>query len=316
MATPAAASPPTTRSARTSTLHRPVLEDVAPPHRVPDARLRRLRRLLRVLQEGLPGDGRPDGGPHGRRHGRHDVPPGRRAEEARRAGGRPRPRRPVRRGLDPDQVLAALEQASNGARWLAALEAAEPVVQRLGRRRLLPPPPLLGRRPDRAVRGAAPLRRADRGRRGPHPPDRAAGRGARPDRRRVPRAARLRGGEGRLRPDARPVPAGVPLHREPQVLLRALVHHPLLPEDPGVRAAARRPRRGAAAADDVFHLRHVEVEDALADVMLAWASGGTELGGRHWQPIVAERKRTSRRCRPGRRRRRWVRCPRRSTTRP
>ena len=43
-------------------------------------------------------------------------------------------------------------------------------------------------------------------------------------------------------------------------------------------------------ADDVFHLRHVEVEDALADVMLAWASGGTELGARHWQPIVAERK--------------------------
>src|SRR5829696_1041056 len=44
-------------------------------------------------------------------------------------------------------------------------------------------------------------------------------------------------------------------------------------------------------ADDVFHLRHVEVEDALADVMLAWASGGTELGARHWQPIVAQRKR-------------------------
>jgi phosphohistidine swiveling domain-containing protein len=46
-----------------------------------------------------------------------------------------------------------------------------------------------------------------------------------------------------------------------------------------------------AEPEDVFHLRHVEVEDALADVMLAWASGGTELGARHWQPIVAERKR-------------------------
>jgi pyruvate,water dikinase len=43
-------------------------------------------------------------------------------------------------------------------------------------------------------------------------------------------------------------------------------------------------------ADDVFHLRHVEVEDALADVQLAWASGGTELGARHWQPVVARRK--------------------------
>ncbi|MEU2347960.1 PEP-utilizing enzyme [Modestobacter sp. NPDC049651] len=49
--------------------------------------------------------------------------------------------------------------------------------------------------------------------------------------------------------------------------------------------------RGVLAdADDVFHLRHVEVEDALADVQLAWASGGQELGARHWQPIVARRK--------------------------
>ncbi|MDD7964078.1 PEP-utilizing enzyme [Actinomycetospora lemnae] len=45
-----------------------------------------------------------------------------------------------------------------------------------------------------------------------------------------------------------------------------------------------------AETDDVFHLRHVEVEDALADVQLAWASGGRELGARHWQPIVARRK--------------------------
>ena len=96
--------------------------------------------------------------------------------------------------------------------------------------------------------------------------------------------------QGRLRPDARPLPAGLPLHRVAQVLLRALVHHPVLPEDPRVRGAAGRAGR-AADADDVFHLRHVEVEDALADVMLAWASGGTELGARHWQPIVAERKR-------------------------
>ena len=67
-------------------------------------------------------------------------------------------------GAEPAKVLAALgERGDAGARWLAALEAAQgPVVQRLGRRRLLPPPPVLGRRPDRAVRGAAPLRRADR----------------------------------------------------------------------------------------------------------------------------------------------------------
>ena len=40
---------------------------------------------------------------HGRRHGRHHVPPGRRAEEARRAGRRARPRRPVRRGRGAGQ---------------------------------------------------------------------------------------------------------------------------------------------------------------------------------------------------------------------
>ena len=44
-------------------------------------------------------------------------------------------------------------------------------------------------------------------------------------------------------------------------------------------------------AEDVFHLRHTEIEQALTDVMLAWSSGGVELGARHWQPIVAERKR-------------------------
>lgn len=46
-----------------------------------------------------------------------------------------------------------------------------------------------------------------------------------------------------------------------------------------------------AEADDVFHLRHTEVEDALTDVALAWASGGVELGARHWTPIVARRRR-------------------------
>jgi pyruvate, water dikinase len=44
-------------------------------------------------------------------------------------------------------------------------------------------------------------------------------------------------------------------------------------------------------ADDVFHLHHTEVDQALADVMLAWAAGGKPLGGAHFQPLVAERKR-------------------------
>jgi pyruvate, water dikinase len=51
-------------------------------------------------------------------------------------------------------------------------------------------------------------------------------------------------------------------------------------------------RQGVLAeAEDVFHLHHSEVDQALADVMLAWASGGRPLGGAHFQPIVAERKR-------------------------
>ncbi|HKT05325.1 MAG TPA: PEP-utilizing enzyme [Rugosimonospora sp.] len=44
-------------------------------------------------------------------------------------------------------------------------------------------------------------------------------------------------------------------------------------------------------AEDVFHLHHTEVDQALSDVMLAWASGGTPVGGAYFPPIVAERKR-------------------------
>jgi pyruvate, water dikinase len=46
-----------------------------------------------------------------------------------------------------------------------------------------------------------------------------------------------------------------------------------------------------AEAEDVFQLHHSEVDQALADVMLAWAAGGTPLGGAHFGPIIAERKR-------------------------
>jgi pyruvate,water dikinase len=46
-----------------------------------------------------------------------------------------------------------------------------------------------------------------------------------------------------------------------------------------------------ADAGDVFHLYHGEIDQALADVMLAWASGGQPLGAAHLQPVIAERKR-------------------------
>jgi pyruvate, water dikinase len=41
----------------------------------------------------------------------------------------------------------------------------------------------------------------------------------------------------------------------------------------------------------VFQLHHTEVDQALSDVMLAWAAGAPPLGAAHWQPIVASRKR-------------------------
>ncbi len=46
-----------------------------------------------------------------------------------------------------------------------------------------------------------------------------------------------------------------------------------------------------AEAEDVFQLHHTEVDQALADVSLAWAAGGTPLGAAHFGPIIAERKR-------------------------
>jgi pyruvate,water dikinase len=46
-----------------------------------------------------------------------------------------------------------------------------------------------------------------------------------------------------------------------------------------------------AEAEDVFQLHHTEVDQALSDVMLAWAAGADPVGAAHWQPIVASRKR-------------------------
>jgi pyruvate, water dikinase len=46
-----------------------------------------------------------------------------------------------------------------------------------------------------------------------------------------------------------------------------------------------------AEADDIFHLHHTEADEALTDVMLAWAAGSPPVGGAHLPAIVAERKR-------------------------
>jgi pyruvate, water dikinase len=51
-------------------------------------------------------------------------------------------------------------------------------------------------------------------------------------------------------------------------------------------------RRGVLAdTEDIFQLHHSEIDQALADVMLAWAAGSEPLGARHFGPIIAERKR-------------------------
>jgi pyruvate,water dikinase len=43
--------------------------------------------------------------------------------------------------------------------------------------------------------------------------------------------------------------------------------------------------------EDIFHLHHTEVDQALSDIMLAWAAGAEPLGAAHFGPIIAERKR-------------------------
>jgi pyruvate,water dikinase len=42
--------------------------------------------------------------------------------------------------------------------------------------------------------------------------------------------------------------------------------------------------------DDIFQLHHTEVDQALIDVLLAWAAGSEPVGASHWRPIVAERR--------------------------
>jgi len=43
--------------------------------------------------------------------------------------------------------------------------------------------------------------------------------------------------------------------------------------------------------EDFFHMQHTEAKQALTDIMVAWASGSAPVGGPHWKPIIARRKR-------------------------
>ena len=43
-------------------------------------------------------------------------------------------------------------------------------------------------------------------------------------------------------------------------------------------------------AEDVFHLSRTELQSALDELVLVWATGGEPLGPQHWPPIVARRQ--------------------------
>ncbi len=42
--------------------------------------------------------------------------------------------------------------------------------------------------------------------------------------------------------------------------------------------------------EDVFHLTHYELKNAIIDMMTAWSNGSAPRGPRHWPKLVAERK--------------------------
>ena len=45
-----------------------------------------------------------------------------------------------------------------------------------------------------------------------------------------------------------------------------------------------------SSAEDVFHLTHYELEEAIIDLMTAWSNGSAPRGPAHWPKVVAERR--------------------------
>ena len=68
-------------------------------------------------------------------------------------------------------------------------------------------------------------------------------------------------------------------------------------------------------AEDIFQLRHREADEALADLMLAWAAGIPCAGGEHFKPVVKRRREILKAWNSGTRRRRSGRCRMRWKTR-
>ncbi len=136
------------------------------------------------------------------------------------------------------------------------------------------------------------------------------------DRQRLPRPPAHQRREGRLRPDARPVPPGLPLRRGSQVLLRAPLHDPLLPEGQGLRRAAGPPGRHRRGRRRVPPAPHRDRSGAVGRVA---GLGGRQPPARR-QALPAGHRRAQANARglagTGRRRPRSARCPRPSMTRP
>ena len=267
---------------------------LAVPLRAPQPRLRRLHRLLRVLPAGVPGHHRPDDREDGRRHRRPRAAPDDELKRLARLAIELGVADAVKRGDGEDELRAArCATATAGARWLADFEEAkDPWFCFSTGTALLPPPPLLDRRPDAADRDDRLLHRAARR---PARTSTARSRRCSPSATASPPSTasccprRARAG---VRREPRARPHGLPLRREPQLLHRALAPLDVLEQGARARRAARTarlpgrrrghllpaPRRGARGARG-------------ASAHWARAAPGPPAAPRYWPPIVERRKR-------------------------
>ena len=214
-------------------------------------------------------------------------------------------------GRTPAEVLAELERERGGPRLDRRPRVAQaPVVLHVDRRRLLPPPPRLGRRPAAPVHRDHRLHRADPRRHEPRPPEGAAARRARPHRDGVRAAARDARGAAGVRRDARPLPPRLPARRGAQVLHRALGHLAVLQQDARDR---RRDGRARLLRERRRHLLPQHPRGARGALRPR-----ARLVGRHGRARARSTgrrgssgaRRSSRASPSGRRRRRSASCPR------
>ena len=180
-----------------------------------------------------------------------------------------------------------------------------PVVQLLLGQRLLQRRQGLARPPRDPARLHARLHRAsvqagediDR-------PTEADRRRARPDHRRVPRAAARRRGARGVRREARALADRVPLRREPQLLHRALGAVGLLAQDPRARPGARRARASGPTPTTSSTCAATSSARCSTTTATAGRSAPSRSGPYYWPREIDARRRHHRRARDARRPRR------------